>query len=256
MKSTWIIWIVTLLTICQLFVLPCSAAQTISLPNEDMSLQLPDDFSVVTKDNLQASELLLKQYGTTVTETDVKFSQDHYLLLGLSQTMRCTMFLSKQTDGVSATIGDLISYNQPELARSLLLGKELPETVTVKEVERRGALFYRVDFGVTEGIGRIAYITVINGTAYTLCVVDNSGTLTANINAALDFAFDHWEYTIYAEAGKIQQFQNRIISAIRFICIPLLIIAAVFVVRWLMKDLHRRQLESDRRRITPKKPRR
>ena len=256
MKKNIVSLIATVLVLCHLFTTAAMAAQSVSFPDEGMTLQLPDDFSVVTKENLTEKAELLQEYNVSQTETDVKFNKENYLLLGLSQTMRCTMFLSKQTDSVSVTIGDLISYENQEVARSLILGKELPESVAVKEIERNGALFYRVNFGVTDGIGRVAYITVMNGTAYTLCVVDNSGTLTANINAALDFAFDHWDYTIYAEEGKIRAFKDRIATTVRLICIPLLLALGAWLVYRIFVELRRRRLQEELRRITPKKPRR
>ena len=132
--------IATMLVLCQLFTTAAVAAQSVAFPDEGMTLQLPDDFSVVTKENLTEKAELLQEYNVSQTETDIKFHEENYLLLGLSQTMRCTMFLSKQTDAVSLTVGDLISYENPDVARSLILGKELPESVTVKEIERNGAL--------------------------------------------------------------------------------------------------------------------
>ncbi len=256
MKHTLLSLLALFLLLCQVFTIPCLAAQSIPLPSENMTLQLPDDFKVITKENLTQNQAFLEEYNVPFTETDVKFKEQNYLLLGLSQTMRCTLFLSKQTDSVSATIGDLISYDNPDLAKQLLLGESLPEQAVVKEIERNGALFYRVDFGVIETVGRIAYITVMNGTIYTLCVVDNSGTLTANTNAALDFTFERWDYVIHAEAGKIRAFQEQIITVIGWICIPLLVALGAFITVKIVREVRQRQMEQDRRRITPKKPRR
>lgn len=236
--------------------LPAAATTELSFPDHAMTLHIPDQFAVIHENNVLSQGALLSQFGVTATETDVKFKEDGYLFLAISSTMRCTMFLSQQTDAVSVTIGDLISYNNPQTARTALLGTNLPEDAVVKEIEQNGALFYRVDFGVTNGVGRIAYFTVINGTAYTLCLIDNNGVPSQNANSALDFTFENWQYTVAAEAERIDAFKDQATEVLWWIATPLLILAAGWLIRLVVRDLRRRRLEESRRNVTPKKPRR
>ncbi len=244
-----------LLAVC-LFVQPVLAAQTVSLPDDGMTLQLPDDFTIVRRDNLQELSPFLESFGTTVSDTDIKLSQENYRFLAVSSTMGCTLFLTAREDEVSRSIGDLISYPDTQTAKGLLLGKTLPEGVTVKEWERDGALFFRVDFGTADQVGRIAYFTVMNDTAYTLGVVDNNGTLTDNTNALIDTVFNNWEYTIQAEQQRIQSFRQKITSVFYWICQIAAVAALVFIIRLAIKDVRQKQMEEDKQKNLPKKPRR
>ena len=170
--------------------------------------------------------------------------------------MRCTLFLTAHEDAVSHTIGDLITYPDQETAKGLLLGKVLPEGATLRELEHNGALFYRVDFGVQEQIGRIAYFTVINGRSYSLGVVDNSGDLSSNTNALIDTVFDNWEYTIKAEQQRIRSFREQVTSSVYLVC-QILAVIALGVVIWLaIRNLRRKQMNADLQKNLPKRPRR
>ncbi|MBR4868002.1 MAG: hypothetical protein IKU10_02500 [Clostridia bacterium] len=239
-----------------LFTFPVYAAQTVTLPDDNMTLQVPDDFTILQRETLPEMKGLLAEYGTSLTETDVKLKSGNYRFYAVSNLMRCTLFLSGQTDSVSRSIGDLITYPDPETAKSLLLGKNLPKNAVVKELEHNGALFYRVDFGVTEGIGRIAYFTVINNTAYTLCVVDNNGTISPNTNALIDTTFNSWEYTIEAEQQRIQSFRENVTSAVYLICQIVAIIGLVFLIRMAIRSVQKHRMEKDRQKNLPKRPRR
>lgn len=242
--------------LCLAFCTPCLAAQSIDLQAWDMALQVPDDFTVINADNVQELGDVLYPYDVTVTETAEKLEREHYGFLAISSAMRCTLFLSRREDAVSRSVGDLIRYEDEQTAEKLLLGDPLPESYTVQRLEREGALFLRVDCGVTDGIGRIAYITVMNGACYTLCVVDNNGALNDNVNALIDRVFDTWDYTIEAEAARIGAFKDTALTVAFWVLVPLGLIAAGFIIRSLVRDWRERRLEADRRRIVPKKPRR
>ncbi|MBR6548244.1 MAG: hypothetical protein IKT68_01745, partial [Clostridia bacterium] len=108
--------------------LPCFATHELSLPEHSMTVQVPDQFTLIHKNNLAGQGDLLAEFGTTVTDTDLKFTQEGYLFLAISPSMRCTMFMSYGVSDVSATIGDLISYRDLPTARRLLLGDTMPET--------------------------------------------------------------------------------------------------------------------------------
>ncbi len=239
-----------------LFALPCQAAQEMVLSTENMTLQIPGDFAIIHKENVDAMKPQLELYNTTVTETSLKLQQENYLFLGISSTMRCTLFLTKQEDPLTQTIGDLITYEEKETARRLLLGDTLPDGYTLRELEREGALFYRVDCGVTDGVGRILYITVMNGVCYTLGVVDNNGNLSENINALIDTVFNTWQYTIDAETRKIAAFKGKLTTTAFGVGIPLGVFAFAFVVYLLIRDIKHRQIQSNRQKNSPKKPRR
>lgn len=245
-----------LILFCLCFSLSCFAAQEVTLTSEGMTLQIPDDFTVIQGENVENMASALRPYQTTVTETAVKLEQENYLFLGISSSMQCTLFLSRQEDRVSRSVGDLITYPDQDTARGLLLGRNLPDTMQVRELERNGALFYRVDFGVTDGIGRIAYMTVMNGKCYTLCVVDNSGSLSDNTNALLDTVFEQWEYTVDAETSRIGAFREKLTTVFFWICLPLALIAAAYIIRLLIRDFTQKHLEEDRQKNLPKKPRR
>ncbi|MBR3844609.1 MAG: hypothetical protein IKM39_03785 [Clostridia bacterium] len=254
LKGTlFICWVITL---CLLFTLPAMATQKITLSEESMSLYLPDDFTILTEETIENYKELLTSYDTTVTETQIKLTQENYLVLSISQTMHCTLFLSAVEDSVSATIGDLITYSDQATARQLILGKNPPETMEIRELEQRGALFYRVNFGVENKVGRIAYITVLNGKCYTLCLVDNSGSLNDNMNALIDTAFENWDYTVYAETLKIQEFRDTITTIFYWICMPIGLIIGGIIIRMLIKDIRARRQNRQRMENTPKKPRR
>ena len=249
-------FLICLLLTASVFCLPALAAQTISLADDDMSLQLPDDFIIVRRDNLSHMEDLLRSYGATVTETDAKLQSGNYRFIAVSNSMRCTLFLTAHEDAVSHTIGDLITYPDQVTAKGLLLGKVLPEGATLRELEHNGALFYRVDFGVQEQIGRIAYFTVINGRSYSLGVVDNSGDLSSNTNALIDTVFDNWEYTIKAEQQRIRSFREQVTSSVYLVC-QILAVIALGVVIWLaIRNLRRKQMNADLQKNLPKRPRR
>lgn len=236
--------------------LPVSATQKITLQDHAMSLNLSDDFTVLSRENVAEYKDLLTQYETTVTDTQVKLEKENYLVLALSQSMNCTVFLSSAEDQVSATIGDLITYPDPETAKNLLLGKTLPDTMEVRELEQRGALFFRVDFGVENNVGRIAYVTVMNGKWYTLCLINNNGAPGENTTTMFDTVFSTWEYTIHAETLKIQEFRNQITTVFFWICIPIGLVVMGVIIRLLIKDIRNREQNRKRKENTPKKPRR
>ena len=131
-----------------------------------------------------------------------------------------------------------------------------PPTVEVKELEQRGALFYRVDFGVQEQVGRIAYITVLNGKCYTLCLVDNAGNLNQNMNALIDTVFSTWEYTIDAETQKIQEFRDTVTTVFYWISLPIALVICGLIIRYMILDLRQKEQQRKRKENTPKKPRR
>ncbi len=239
-----------------LFSLTASATQQLTLTQHQMDLFLPDDFTVITRENVAQHGELLKEYDTTVTQTQIKLEQENYLVLAISKTMNCTLYLSCVENSVSATIGDLITYENSDTAKQLLLGKNPPETAQIKELGQRGALFYRVDFGVQEKIGRIAYITVLNGKCYTLGLVDNNGTLNSNMNALIDRVFETWEYTVQAEAQKIQAFRDKVTTVFYWIALPVALIVGGILVRLLLKDLQNKEQLRKRKENIPKRPRR
>lgn len=232
------------------------ATQKATLEDHSMALYFPDDFTLLTAGNLEQHADLLKGFDTTVTQTQLKFEGQNYLLMGISQTMNCTLSLSCVTDSVSATVGDLITYPDLTTAKTLLLGKQPPEQAAIRELEQRGALFYRVDFGVTQGIGRISYITVMNGKSYTLSLIDNNGNLNSNMNALIDTVFDTWEYTIHAEAQKTQAMRDKITTIFYWICLPIGLVIGGLLVHFLIKDLRAKEQNRKRKENTPKKPRR
>ncbi len=238
------------------FTTPCLAAQEMILREENMTLQIPSDFTIIHKDNVNDMKEQLHLYDTTVTETSLKLQQQDYLFLGISSTMRCTLFLTKQKDPLSQTIGDLITYNDKETAKKLLVGTDLPDTFTLRELEQNGALFYRVDCGVTDGMGRILYITVMNGVCYTLGVVDNNGKLSQNINALIDTVFQTWDYTIDTETRKVEAFRQKFSTVVFAVGLPLSLLAGGFIVYLLIKDINHRRIETQRKKNIPKKPRR
>lgn len=248
--------IATLLLFCLVFTLPVYAAQKITLSEHKMELYLADDFTVITAENAANHKETLEAFDTTVTKTQIKIEKENYLVLGISQSMNCTVFLSCINDRVSASIGDLITYENKETAKSLLLGSSLPQSMEVKELEQRGALFYRVNFGVQEKVGRIAYITVLNGKCYTLCLVDNSGNLNDNMNALIDTVFQNWQYTIDAETQKIQEFRDTVTTVFYWISLPVGIGICVLILRYMIRDVRQKEQERKRKENTPKKPRR
>ncbi len=241
---------------CLVFSLPVYATQKITLAGHDMSLSLSDDFTVITAENVATHKETLHAFDTTVTQTQIKLEQENYLLLGISKSMNCTVFLSCVEDRVSASIEDLITYQNGETAKELLLGSSLPAEMEVRELEQRGALFYRVNFGVQKGVGRIAYITVMNGKCYTLCLVDTAGNLNENMNALIDTVFGNWEYTIHAEAQKIQEFRDTVTTVFYWISLPIGIVVCGLIVRYMILDVRQKEQERKRKENTPKKPRR
>ena len=246
----------SLLLFCLVFTLPASATQKITLNRHDMALYLPDDFTIVTGETVAQHKETLEAFDTTVTQTQIKLEKENYLMLSISQSMNCTLFLSCVEDRVSASIVDLITYENGDTAKKLLLGSSLPQTMEVKELEQRGALFYRVDFGIKEKVGRIAYITVMNGKCYTLCLVDNAGSLNDNMNALIDTVFKNWEYTIHAEAEKIQEFRDTVTTVFYWISLPIGIGVCVLIIRYMIRDVRQKEQERKRKENTPKKPRR
>ncbi len=248
--------ITAFLLFCLVFTFPVYATQKITLNEHKMSLYLSDDFTVVTAENATSHKETLEAFDTTVTRTQIKIQKENYLVLGISKSMNCTVFLSCVNDRVSASIGDLITYENKDIAKNLLLGSSLPEGMEVKELEQRGALFYRVNFGVQEKVGRIAYVTVINGKCYTLCLVDNSGNLNDNMNALIDTVFENWQYTIDAEAEKIQEFRNTVTTVFYWISLPIGIGICVLILRYMIRDVRQKEQERKRKENTPKKPRR
>jgi hypothetical protein len=252
-----------LITFCSLltvlsvfFTVPCLAAQEMVIHEENMTLQIPSDFTIVHRDNVEDMKDQLHLFDTTVTETSLKLQEQDYLFLGISSTMRCTLFLTKQKNPLSQTIGDLITYQDKETAKKLLVGDNLPDTFTLWELERNGALFYRVDCGVTDGVGRIVYITVMNGVCYTLGVVDNNGKLSDNINALIDTVFNTWDYTINQETQKIEAFRQKFSTVVFAVGLPLSVLAGGFIIFLLVKDIQHRRVETQRKQNIPKKPRR
>ncbi len=251
-----LIRVTALLTFCLVFTLTASATQKITLTDHKMELFLPDDFTVITAENAASHKETLEAFDTTVTQTQIKLEKENYLVLGISQSMNCTLFLSCADDRVSASIGDLITYENKDTAKNLLLGSSLPQGMEVKELEQRGALFYRVNFGVQETVGRIAYVTVLNGKCYTLCLVDNNGTLNDNMNALIDTTFQNWQYTIDAETEKIQEFRDTVTTVFYWISLPIGIGVCALIIRYMIRDVRQKEQERKRKENTPKKPRR
>lgn len=252
-----VLWKITaVLLFCLMLTTPVYATQKITLSQHKMALYLSDDFTVVTAQNAASHKETLEAFDTTVTQTQIKIEKENYLILGISQSMHCTVFLSCVEDRVSASIGDLITYENGETAKQLLLGSSLPKEMEVREWEQRGALFYRVNFGVQKGVGRIAYITVMNGKCYTLCLVDNVGTLNDNMNALIDTVFETWEYTIDAEAEKIQEFRDTVTTVFYWITLPIGIAVCGLIVRYMIRDVRQKEQQRKRKENTPKKPRR
>lgn len=239
-----------------LFCLPAHAAQKITVGDGDMALYLPNDFTVLTQENAANHEALLKEYNTTVTATQLKIEKEQYTFLAISPTMECTVYLSARMDSVSATVGDLITYEQKDLAKGLLLGKTLPENAKVQELEQRGALFYRVDFGMEKGIGRILYVTVMNGTLYTLGLTDNSGTENKNTPAMFDEIFKTWEYTIHAEAEKVDAFKAKLNTVLFWVFVPIGLVVLGFMLKRMITELKEKEAIRKRQKNIPKKPRR
>ncbi len=256
MKSKGLTLLCCVLLLGTMLSLPVFATQKITLHDHAMSLNLSDDFTVISSETVAQYKDLLTQYETTVTDTQVKLEKENYLVLALSQSMNCTVFLSSARDSVSATIGDLITYPDSNTARELLLGKTLPETMEVRELEQRGALFYRVDFGVENNVGRIAYVTVMNDRWYTLCLIDNNGAPGENTTTMFDTVFSTWDYTIHAETVKIQEFRDQITTVFFWICVPIGLVVMGIIIRLLVKDIRNREQNRKRKENTPKKPRR
>ncbi len=257
MKKAIIIPLVVLVSCLSAFQILVSATV---VTKDGISVSISDVFTVFTEDNLDSNSSKLEAIGETKSGMETKFKQDGYLFYAVSEKMNSTVFLRCEENKVSEAVVDLINYSDKETAKRLLIGSGIDKASEVKEIERNGALFYRLMFTPESNPelsdSRIMYITVINGRSYTLCLIEKADTLSSNSSSACTSIFESMDYTVESEACRIQERKDRVISVAFSIAIPVAVIIAGIIIWSLIRDFRAKHLEEDRRRNSRRKPRR
>ena len=230
-----------------LFTVDCFATQTAT--STDITAHIPDSFKVYTKNSLPSTDAEYEQMNCTPDELKRDFSENGYVFVAFSPVLKCTIFLSEAKTAVSSTLIDLYAIEERktiESARSLLLGDLAQnEEVEIKEVERNCALFFRAQWS-GEDFHKVMYVTVINSTTYTLCLIDNSGSLSENGVSSLESIFNTLEYSSLIEQATTKSESNHFKIFVNFILLIAAIAVAVIVIVSLVRDYRIMKLNTQR----------
>ena len=170
------------------FLLPLSAAaQTASLPDAKISLELSDAYTVLTKDNLKKQVEFLDRLGHTPTSFSQHMKDRHILLVAATEdNTRQVQVKSYETD-FSKKIGELSRLDSDSLAQAtetLLAQNAGDELLTYGPVTKGDLVFLKS----VNRVGKISdkqtdfcyiqFSTIRNGKYYALVYYNASGELT------------------------------------------------------------------------------
>lgn len=131
-----------------LFPLVCFAG-TVELKDEGINLSLQESFVVFTPDTVDSMTFDAAKFDRTTQQIKESMANNQCLLLAMSKDLECTVMFSKSESEASKAIGDLYRITDKttaDNAKKLILGKSADKAEEIKEIERNGALFYRVKF--------------------------------------------------------------------------------------------------------------
>lgn len=243
--------------LCLASLIPGTAEE---ITKEGISASFSDVFYVFTDDSVDSMQTELAEIGETAQSMRTRLSESGYLFYAVSPALKSTVFLSCTQNDVSRSIGDLINYSDQDAAKKLLIGSSLDTAYEVRELEKDGALFYRVvctadlDPGLSDS--RVFYITVMNGSAYTLCLIEKASSLSGNAVSAFDSIFASLRYTVESQARRVQEHKDKVTRTLFYIMIPIAVLIVGYLGWSLAGDFRMKRLEEDRKRNIRKRPRR
>lgn len=239
MKKCISVLLILAVTLC-LFTAPCMAARTVTSTATDVSVEIPDNFNIYTKNSLPTSPSQLEDLGCTYDEIKADFNNNGYVFLAHSPVLKCSVFLSEQKTTVSTTIKDLYRLSGSdavENAGKLLLGEVWETADSVKEIEKDLSLFFKVEINGSD-LSKVMYVSVINSVTYTLCLIqtggapsENSLTVLENIFQSLDFEIPYNDIQEDITVTKGQMALIIIAAVVGLSIVALLIISIVKDIR-------------------------
>lgn len=189
-----------LVVACILFCLApmAAAAQTVSLPGEKITLELSDEYTVLTTDTLRQEEDLLERLGHSRDSFKRYMEERNMLMVAVTDDNTRQVQVKSYTSDFSEGLGDLSLLDDASLeqaANSLLLeeageGLQSWGTVTMGDLT-----FLKATCKVTGNsadFGYIQYVTVRDGSYYALVYYNFGGDITETQAAEADQIFTSW----------------------------------------------------------------
>ena len=123
-----------------------SAAVTVTPPDSNLSVSLPDNYTILTSDNLDQNTSFLNRIGQTPDTMSDLFASSGYLLIAISDDLRYEISLISISDELSQSAWNLLNLPiaERETMKYHIAGSLLESGAEVKEIEKDGALFYRI----------------------------------------------------------------------------------------------------------------
>lgn len=179
---------------CLLFLtLPCGAlAETVSLSDPKVRLEIPDGYTVLLPDNLKENGEFLDKLGHTAKSFKNYMEERNMLLVAATDDNTRQIQLKTWETNFSREIGDLSSLDSQELDRAAdtLLAQEADESLlSWGRVTRGGVAYLKSTAKVTEqqaDFCYIQYVTVRDGRYFALVYYNFGGELTQEQEAEAD----------------------------------------------------------------------
>lgn len=155
-------------------------AQTYSLSG-NIEIALPDNFTILTSDNLKTNEEVIKDLGHSISSIHKYMDEKHILFIALDEENENQVQLGAFQTEFSKDVQDLGGLNAEELQRvgNQMLGGNF-EIISIN-----GWIYFKTKLDGLAGYGTIQYITFKNGMLYTLSYYGSDGELANTIAAGL-----------------------------------------------------------------------
>ncbi len=155
-------------------------AQTYSLSG-DIEIALPDDFTLLTSDNLKTNEATLEELGHSISSLHKYMDEKHIIFIALDEGNENQVQLGAFQTEFSKDVQDLGGLKAEELQRvgNQMLGGNF-EIISIN-----GWIYFKTKLDGLAGYGTIQYITFKNGMLYTLSYYGSDGEMANTIAAGL-----------------------------------------------------------------------
>lgn len=255
-----------LLAAC-LLILSAGAA---TLQSGDVTVTLPDAYTVITADNLDAQSELLRRAGKSPEDIRPYFDQG-CIFIALPPGRDFEISMTRMTDATSQGAGNLIdlTLDEQDRFRTLLLGDAIEQGKEVQTIERGGALFFRVSdpsdesssgaasYGAVGGQEKtIYYVTILNGNYLTLSLSDPSGRLLSGVVEQFENVFQSLEFEVTGLSLDVESTKLTVVKVLLWVLCALGVAVVFWLVFSISRGYHRRKRETAWQRKRRPKPRR
>lgn len=240
--------IITLLVAAALLFVAAVPASAVSVSDsyDVMSAELPDEYLVITPDNLQKRSEILEHWGHSVDSFKRMMNEKNIFVYAVDKGSSNQFQLKSWATDAATAIGDLAIVSDDALAQSMqAIAAEITEGTLLesKVVYADKQPFFKFTVSV-EDFCYVQYLTVCDSRFYALVYYNDSASLTVEQSALADEIFGTVQIDSAYSTGL---FSSSNIFTMVLLGVVMLAAAAgiVWVIITFVQDIRRRRNEPD-----------